>query len=75
MGTLTCSRCGATTEADSIDEGRKKLDHAVGLDKGTPCDGTKQLYLTGIEKVEPKPQTSKSVGNTKKQHKKFNHKD
>lgn len=50
MGTLTCSRCNATIETDSIEEGRKRLDHAVGLGIGKPCeDGRAELILTGVK--------------------------
>jgi len=63
MGTLTCSRCTATTEANSIEEGRSRLNHAVGLVLGKPCeDGKAELYLTGKIKTS-KP---KDVGKTKK---------
>lgn len=48
MGTLVCSRCKAKTEADSIEEGRKRLDHGVGLYIGKPCqDGKAELFFTG----------------------------
>jgi len=66
MGTLTCSRCEATTEADSIEEGRKRLDHAKGLVIGKPCeDGKATLNFTGKVKAS-KPETSNTVGKTKK---------
>ena len=52
MGTLVCSRCKAKTEADSIEEGRKRLDHGIGLYIGKPCeDGKAELFLTGAKKV------------------------
>lgn len=65
MATLTCSNCGANTEANSIEEGRKRLDHSRGLLFNKPCeDGKAELFLTGdIEK--PKTVTSKIIGNTK----------
>ena len=51
MGTLTCPRCKATTKADSIDEGRSRLDHAIGLYVRKPCyDGLVELQFTGTEK-------------------------
>ena len=79
MGTLTCSRCGAHTEANSEKEGRKRLDHSVGLSANKPCeDGRAPLYLTGKIDVTSKPkvqESSKSVGNSNnKQKQKFNHK-
>jgi len=47
MGILVCSRCKATTQADSIEEGRKRLDHGVGLYLGKPCeDGKAELFFT-----------------------------
>ena len=47
MGTLVCSRCGAKTKADSIEEGRKRLDHGVGLYINKPCeDGKAELFFT-----------------------------
>jgi len=53
MGTLVCSRCKAKTEADSIEDGRKKLNHAIGLYIGKPCyDGKAQLFFTGTKKAK-----------------------
>ena len=52
MGILVCSRCKAKTTADSIEEGRKRLDHGVGLYIGKPCgDGRAELFFTGTKKV------------------------
>jgi len=51
MGVLVCSRCKAKTIADSIDEGRKRLDHGVGLYLEKPCqDGKSELFFTGTQK-------------------------
>lgn len=53
MGTLTCSRCNAKTKADSIEEGRKRLDHSIGLYLGKPCeDGKAELFLTGAKSTK-----------------------
>lgn len=53
MGRLQCSRCGAFTEADSEKEGRGRIDHAIGLRKGKPCeDGKSRLIFTGKVKKE-----------------------
>lgn len=75
MGTLVCSRCKAKTKADSIEEGRKRLDHGVGLYIGKPCqDGKAELFFTGgttkvkniskkktdTKKIDTKPAESKS---------------
>ena len=63
MGTLTCPRCTATTEADSIEEGRNRLNHAKGLGRGKPCeDGRVELVFIGNAKPKDK---SKTVENTK----------
>ena len=60
MGVLQCSRCKAKTTADSIEQGRKRLDHAVGLHRGKPCgDGVAELFLTGTEKKDTAKKTSK----------------
>ena len=72
MGTLVCSRCGAKTEANSIEDGRKRLDHGVGLYIGKPCeDGKAELFFSG-NKEEKKTSTNKSHTKTKmidkKQH-------
>jgi len=62
MGTLTCQRCKATTKADSIEDGRKLLDHSVGLYIGKPCqDGRAELFLTGVE-----PKKAKKIDNKAK---------
>ena len=59
MGVLVCSRCRAKTKADSIEEGRKRLDHGIGLYIGKPCeDGKAQLFFTGPTKAK---KTSKKI--------------
>jgi len=64
MATITCSRCKATTQADSIEKGRKFLDHSVGLVIGRPCeDGRAELFLSGKVK---EPKAVKPVGNKQK---------
>lgn len=69
MGKLFCPRCRATTEADSIEQGRDNLNHAVGLYIGKPCyDGKVELQYTGTEKknIPQKSSPKKSVfGNLK----------
>lgn len=53
MPTLTCPRCNAKTECNSIEEGRPLLDHAVGLHIGKPCeDGKVELVFTGKVKTK-----------------------
>jgi len=79
MGTLTCSRCNATTEANSIEDGRKLLDHSIGIYKGKPCeDGKAELFFTGEQKSSSTKETStdtesqskiKKIGNTIKKSK------
>ena len=69
MGTLTCPRCGTHTEADSIEEGRKRLDHSRGLLFNKPCeDGRVELDFTGNVKESKldKSKTSNTVGKTNK---------
>ena len=63
MGTLVCSRCKAKTIADSIEEGRKRLDHGVGLYIGKPCeDGKAELYFTGgTDKVKKITSPKKTI--------------
>lgn len=39
MGTLTCQRCGATSEGKSFEDADDIIDHAVGLVRGRPCSG------------------------------------
>jgi len=52
MGILVCSRCMAKTKATSIEDGRKRLDHGIGLYIGKPCgDGRAELFFTGADKV------------------------
>jgi len=61
MGTLVCSRCRAKTTADSIEDGRKRLDHGVGLYIGKPCeDGKAELFFTGTEKQKDDSKTTKT---------------
>lgn len=64
MGVLVCSRCKARTEADSIEKGRKRLDHGIGLYIGKPCeDGKAELFF--IETTQKAKKTS-STTTTKK---------
>jgi len=51
MGILICQRCKAKIECDSVEGGRKLLNHSVGLYIGKPCqDGKAELIFTGKEK-------------------------
>jgi len=66
MGLLICPRCKAKTNADSIEEGRQRLDHGIGLYLGKPCqDGKVELLFTGKEIT--KKLTDKKTTSTKKQ--------
>jgi len=57
-GILVCSRCKAKTTADSIEEGRKRLDHGIGLYIGKPCqDGKAELFFTGTTQKAKKIST------------------
>ncbi len=65
MGIVTCPRCTATTQANSIEEGRKLLDHSIGLILGRPCeDGRVEVFLTGDVTVvtEITPKDKKTLG-------------
>ena len=47
MGILVCSRCKAKTTDNSIEEGRKRLDHVIGLYINKPFeDGRAELFFT-----------------------------
>ena len=54
MGILTCSRCKATTEADSIEEGRHRLDHSIGLTRANLVRMAKLSYSLQENKKLPK---------------------
>jgi len=74
VGILVCSRCKAKTKADSIEEGRIRLDHGVGLYIGKPCqDGKAELFFTPSS-TEKHSTTSSNETNktTKKTLKKSN---
>lgn len=62
MTLLECSRCGAKTQAKSIEEGRDRLDHAVGKTQGKPCgDKVAELIFDGVyERNIDKKETKKS---------------
>ncbi len=71
MGTVKCERCGGHAEADSIKDAYDKIDHAVGLSNGHPCEpGKAELVMVGepqapkqepkVEKVETKKATKTS---------------
>ncbi len=64
MGTLVCSRCKAKTKANSIEDGRKKLDHGVGLYIGKPCqDGKAELFFTKSSGTEKKKSSTTTTSN------------
>lgn len=71
MGILICPRCKSKTEADSIEEGRSRLDHARGLYLGKSCyDGLVELSFIGTEKktnvtTSEKPYKSNPLKNLK----------
>ena len=64
-GILICPRCKATTKANSIEDGRKRLNHAIGIYVRKPCyDGLVELQFTpGKEKRTTAPK--KSLNNLK----------
>ena len=71
MGTLICTRCKAKTEANSIEEGRSRLDHAIGLYLGKPCyDGLVELSFIGTEKKTVTPSSQSEKPNKKDNSKK-----
>ena len=61
MGTVKCQRCGGHTEANSLQEGAEKIDHAVGLAAGHPCDEARaDLIMVGDQQAPtPKPTVEK----------------
>ena len=63
MGTVKCERCGGHIEANSIEDAAKRIDHAVGLSKGKPCDEARAVLVmvgdTQAPKPEPKVETPK----------------
>ncbi len=73
MPLLECSRCGAKTVAKSIEEGRDRLDHAVGKTRGKPCGkGFAELVLDGVyernitkKTEEPKKSKTQSTKESK----------
>jgi len=73
MGLLQCTRCGCSTIAKSIEEGRKRLDHSIGLTVRKPCeDGKAPLEFTGADtKVKPTITTPKKIETPKIQPKPF----
>ncbi len=73
MGTVKCERCGGHIEADSIEDAAKRIDHAVGLRAGKPCDEARaQLVMVGepqapktAPKVEKKVEAPKATKTSK----------
>jgi len=72
MGLLYCPRCKAKTEATSIEEGKERLDHSIGLYIGKPCqDGKVELSFTnGDSKPEIIPTTISTTDKIIKKKKK-----
>jgi len=52
MVKVRCQRCHGEAEADSIDEAKNKVDHAIGIYRGRPCANINPTYDV-IGKVEP----------------------
>ena len=69
VGLLFCTRCKAKVRAESIEDGRYKLDHSIGLYIGKPCgdrsDGTNPLLQFREDSVSTGP-TLKKTDNKKK---------
>ncbi len=65
MGQLRCTRCGASTEAKSELEGRKRLDHSIGLTVRKPCeDGKSPLQFTPSKSDKVKNKTTSTASTT-----------
>ena len=47
-----CTRCGAIAQADTFEQARNKLDHAIGLARGIKCGAS---YGKVKEIGKPKP--------------------
>ena len=60
MGRLTCPRCKATIECNSIEEGTPKLDHSIAFEKGISCCAG-LVSLQFEESKTPKVQKPKEV--------------
>ena len=56
MGTVRCERCGGHVEASSIEDAVKKLNHALGLSKGIPCDEARGVLVMDDQPQAPKPE-------------------
>ena len=59
-----CTRCGATAQADTFEQAKNKLDHAIGLARGITCGAS---YGKVIEIGKPKPPVQPSQTLTKQQ--------
>ena len=57
MAEAKCMRCDATATADTFEQARKLLNHAIGLGRGINCGDN---YNRVVE-VKPKKSTTKST--------------
>jgi len=73
MGLLLCPRCNAKVTADSVEEGRLRLDHSIGLYLGKPCqDGKVELVFTNGDSEIIPTTISTTDKSTKKKKSKSN---
>lgn len=58
MATAKCTKCGGSSTADTFEQARKQINHAVGLSRGIKCGDNYNMVQEVTEKVKP---TSKPV--------------
>ena len=49
MATAKCFQCGATAQADTFEQARGMLDHAIGLARGIKCGNA----YGAVEEIKP----------------------
>jgi len=65
MAKAKCFRCGASATADTFENARKQLDHAIGLSRGKKCGDS---YGKVEEIIDRKLQTKQQAPKTQTYH-------
>lgn len=70
MATAECFKCGGSAIADTYEQARKLINHAVGMSRGIKCGDTYNFVQEiGKKILTPAPETPKVETNTKPEKK------
>ncbi len=66
MITAKCNKCGGSASAETYDEARKLINHAVGLSRGVKCGDNYNMVCQVEDSTPKKPTVTKPQESTEK---------